>query len=90
MAQHLHDVSMTRRGDFFLVFFIHDMIHVCRVHSPEQLPGLLRFVNVARVQGPHVLGSVTQGLVELKLDNEADKVPGGRGDDKYTCHKCAY
>lgn len=45
-------------------------------YSPQKLPSLFRFVNVAGMKRSHMLGSITQSLVELKLDDEADKVPG--------------
>lgn len=53
-----------------------------RGHSRQELPCFLGLVDVALVQGTRVPGRVTQCLVELELDDEADKVPGvGEGDD---------
>lgn len=45
-------------------------------HSRQELPCFLGLVDVALVQGTRVPGCVTQRLVELELDDEADKVPG--------------
>lgn len=46
-------------------------------HLPQELPSLLGLVDVTRVQGTRVPGCSTERLVELELDHEADKVPGG-------------
>lgn len=43
-------------------------------HSPQQLPGLFRLVDITCVQRPDMISCGTQSLVELKLDDEAYKV----------------
>lgn len=47
--------------------------------SRQALPCLLGLVDVTLVQGALVASCLTQCLVELKLDDEANKVPGGEG-----------
>lgn len=47
--------------------------------SRQSLPGLLGLVDVTFVQGALVASCLTQSLMELELDDEADKVPGGEG-----------
>lgn len=48
-----------------------------RKDSRQALPCFLGLVDVTLVQGALVASCLTQRLVELKLDDEADKVPGG-------------
>lgn len=45
--------------------------------SRQALPCLLGLVDVTFVQGALVASRLTQRLVELELDDEADEVPGG-------------
>lgn len=42
---------------------------------PQQLPSFFRLVNIAGMEIPVLIGSFAQSLMELKLDDEADKVP---------------
>lgn len=48
-----------------------------RGDSRQELPGLLGLVDVTLVQGALVARRLTQCLVELELDDEADEVPAG-------------
>ena len=48
-----------------------------RGDSRQELPGLLGLVDVTLVQGALVACRLTQRLVELELDDEADEVPAG-------------
>lgn len=45
--------------------------------SRQALPGLLGLVDVTFVQGAAVASRLTQCLMELELDDEANEVPGG-------------
>lgn len=47
--------------------------------SRQSLPCLLGLVDVTFVQGALVASCLTQSLMELELDDEADEVPGGEG-----------
>lgn len=48
-------------------------------HSRQELPCFLRLVDVTLVQGTRVPGCAAQRLMELELDDEADKVPAVEG-----------
>lgn len=50
-----------------------------RADSRQALPCLLGLEDVTLVQGALVASCLTQRLMELELDDEADKVPGGEG-----------
>lgn len=52
------------------------------IHLPQELPGLLGLVDVTCVQGSRVPSCFAERLVELELDDEADKVPGGLHGDR--------
>lgn len=59
------------------------------MHPPQQLPGFFRLVDVAGIKRPSLIGRFTQSLVELELDDEADKVPGARSLTPHFYHELA-
>lgn len=50
-----------------------------REDSLQALPGLLRLVDVTCVQGALMASCLTQSLMELELNDKANKVPGAEG-----------
>lgn len=46
------------------------------MYRPQEFSSFLRLVDVAGMERPGLVGGSTQSLVELELDDEADKVPG--------------
>lgn len=61
----------------FKVFGVIKVLALPCPHLPQEIPGLLGLVDVTLVQGPRVPSCITESLVELELNHEADKVPGG-------------